>query len=293
MAPVVLVTGGTGFLGSHLCDRLVREGCVVHATSRHQVKSGNGTEFHVADFADLDAARKIVETVEPNIIFHLAGAIGAGPDIRGLVPAFESHVASTVNLLSLAALYGVKRVVLTGSLLEPIGGEPATSPYAAAKQAAYVYARMAHELYGMPVVTVRPFMTYGPAQNSSKFIPYVINRLLRCEAPEISSGNWRADWIYVTDVIEGMMAAAMADVATSNQLDLGSGKLHSLRDIAEIIRGHLETDVKVKYGAVPDRPKEPERIANISYTSKLLSWQPRVDILEGLRRTIEWYKSST
>lgn len=289
MTSTALVTGGTGFLGTHLCRRLCEQGWRVHATSRRVVTPARtGVSYYVGDAADRRTARAILDKTRPDVIFHLAGDVGGQPDISRLQPTFESHVVSALNLLSLADEFNVRRLILTGSLLEPVGSELPSSPYAAAKQASTIYARMCHRLYGTHVVVVRPFMTYGPQQKPEKLIPYVIRSYLLNKVPEISSGSWQADWIYVKDVIDGFVAAAVRSGIDGCEIDLGSGRMMTISRIVDEIRAALNVEGEPRYGAVTDRRGEPERAADIDQAYRLLNWVPRVSLREGLRETIKW-----
>src|SRR5262245_52115086 len=170
----ILITGGSGFLGSHLCRRLRELGAEVHATSRLD-RIGDGSIWWKSDMADLSAARRLLAAVKPDTIYHLAGSVGAGPDFDLVVPAYHSLLTSTVNLLVAGTEIGCRRVVLIGSCTEPFlehaNQNQGSSPYAMAKWAATGYGRMFHGLFQTPVVIVRPFMVYGPAQAPTKLIP--------------------------------------------------------------------------------------------------------------------------
>jgi len=294
MAETVLVTGGAGFLGVHLVERLLAEGCEVHATSRTERQaSSDGVTFHRADLADLETARRILQTIQPEVVFHLAGSVGAATDEALVLDTYHSHVTSTLNLLTLADDHGTRRIVLTGSLLEPTGAMDEvvpSSPYAAAKLATTLYARMFHRLYGTPVVIVRPFMTFGPGQHPQKLLPYVINCFLDGASPRLSSGDWRADWIYVGDVIDGMLSAMKTPGAEGADLDLGRGELKSTKEIVTAVHGLMRSTAPLEFGGIEDRPSAPERAADLSVPLELLSWAPRVGIEDGLRETIEWYQ---
>jgi nucleoside-diphosphate-sugar epimerase len=195
----ILITGGSGFIGHHLCRRLCDEGCEVHATSRveHRITQ-SGPIWWQADTADLSTTRQLFASVKPDIVYHLAGSVGANPSIDLVLPTYQSLLTSTINVLISATEVGCNRIILCGSFTEPLrGGDPTPwSPYAAAKWAAAGYGRMFHNLFEAPVVILQPFMVYGPVQAPTKLIPAVTLSLLRGEAPKLSSGRRRADWVY-------------------------------------------------------------------------------------------------
>ncbi|HEX4038293.1 MAG TPA: NAD(P)-dependent oxidoreductase [Acidobacteriaceae bacterium] len=292
----VLVTGASGFIGAHLCRRLHQEGAEVHAVYRSQApEDRGGFNWLQADVADWGQARRIVRETLPDIIYHLASHVKGAPDLEHVLPTFQSNLQSTVNLLTLAAETNRPRVVLTGSLAEPDvqNGELFPSaPYAAAKWASSGYGRMFHALYQVPVVIARVFMVYGPAQKDlTKLIPYVCLSLLEGKAPKISSGGRLVDWIYVSDVVDGFVRLGLASGIEGETLELGSGSLISIREIVEKVADIVQPGAKLDFGALPDRPLEPVRIATIAKTEKKIGWKPTVPLDEGLRRTVEWYRA--
>ena len=143
------------------------------------------------------------------MVFHLAGAVGASPDLELVLPTFHSLLTSTSTCWWPRREVGCRRIVFSGSLTEPVTGSGTTpqSPYAAAKWAASCYGRMFHSLYDAPVVILRPSMSYGPGQAAAKLVPSVTLSLLRGERPMLASGKARLDWVYISDVIDGFVAA--------------------------------------------------------------------------------------
>lgn len=294
----VLVTGASGFIGGPLCRRLAELGARVHGTSR-------GSElppevFHGrsrGDLADADFTLRLVDEVQPDVLFHLASHVTGSREPEVVLPTFRGNLASTVNVLLAAREAGCRRVVMAGSMEEPeprSPGEPVApppSPYAAAKWGASAYARMFHALYGLPVVTARLFMVYGPGQRDlRKLVPYVILSLLRGERASLSSGRRDVDWIYVDDVVEGLVALATASGVEGDHLDLGSGELVTVREVAEHLArlaGVAEEELGI--GELPDRPLEEVRRANPERTRERTGWAPAVPLPEGLRRTFAWY----
>ena len=290
----VLVTGASGFIGAHLCRRLVDAGAEVHALSRRP-PSGDRSPLNwwEGDVAEIELVRTLFRKIRPETIYHLASHVMGAPDLHHVLPTFRANLQSSVNLLTAAAENGCKRLVMTGSLAEP---EPSrgemfpVAPYAAAKWASSGYARMFHALYGVPAVLARVFMVYGPAQKDlSKLIPYAILSLLQGKSPAISSGERLVDWIYVDDVVEAYLALAGAPGIEGQTVEIGSGKLVSIRDIVGKVV-HLVGGMEPTFGALPDRPMEPVRIADVAQTRERIGWSPRTQLTEGLSRTVEWYK---
>jgi nucleoside-diphosphate-sugar epimerase len=290
-----LVTGASGFIGRHLCRRLEQAGAAVHAISRNrQTASSHAVRWWQGDMGDAATAQHLFSAIKPDVVFHLASHVTGSRDLAIVAPTFHSNLLSTVNLLTVATGAGCRRVVLVGSLEEPEeNGKDAIpcSPYAAAKWASTAYGRMFHNLYQTPVVIARVFMTYGPGvQDQRKLIPYVISSLLRGEAPKLMSGQRMIDWVYVEDVVDGLLAAAQAGNVEGCTVDLGSGILVPVRAVVEQIVSLLDTPVAPIFGAHADRPFEREQAADIDHTYAKLGWKSSTTLKDGLLRTIAWCK---
>jgi len=288
----VLVTGARGFIGSHLCDALRRMGAEVHAVSRG-LHSGGELRWWQANLTDIGTVRKLLTDIRPEILFHLSGHVTAAPNLEFALSTFDSHVVSTVRLLTAATEIGCKRVLLTASLTEPQGSASKvvpSSPYAAAKWTSCAYGRMFHALYQTPVTIVRPFMAYGPMQNAQKIIPYVTLSLLRGETPKLASGQWQADWIYIDDVIEGILAAACLPGVEGSTIDLGSGIMIPVREVVDQVVTLVGTSIKPAFGGLPDRPAEELRVADLVYAQDKIGWKPTTSLEKGLAQTIAWYR---
>jgi len=289
----MLVTGASGFLGLHLCRWLSEAGAETHAISRSaRTNEGNSLRWWQGDMTDIGKVRHILLETKPHVIFHLSGLVTAVSNLGLVLPTLHSLLVSTVNILTVAAETGCGRVILAASLTEPIADHneaTPNSPYAAAKWASSGYGRMFSKLYGLPVVVVRPFMTYGPGQDIRKVIPYVTISLLRGQTPKLSSGRWEADWIYIDDVIRGLLAAAQVPNVAGSTIDLGSGTLMPIRTIVQHLVDLTGSQAAPIFGALTDRPFEQVRVADLIYASKTLGWRPTVSLIEGLRRTVDWY----
>jgi nucleoside-diphosphate-sugar epimerase len=134
-------------------------------------------------------------------------------------------------------------------------------------------------------------MTYGPGQHESKIIPYVINSLLQEKTPFLSSGAWAADWIFVDDVIDGIVSAATRIGIDGCVIDLGVGMLTSIHDVVELIVKLLNTSIEPRFGALPDRPGEQSRVAETKFAKAILGWSAKTSLEIGLAATIEWHKT--
>jgi UDP-glucose 4-epimerase len=289
----VLVTGGLGFIGSALVTRLERAGAEIHTASRRPSQSSGAGRHWRVDLSHAGAVVKLVHTVKPKYTFHLASHVMGAPDLHHVLPAFQSNLQTTVNLLSALADMSCGRMITTGSLVEPDNGARTipNSPYAAAKWAASDYARMFHALYGFPVSIARVFMVFGPGQqDESKLVPYVIRCLLRGEVPKITSGKHHIDWIFVDDVVSGLIKLALAQGVDGKTVDLGSGSLITTKEFVDKICTLMKAGIQPAYGAMPDRPLEPLRIANTVESLRLIGWSAKFDLAEGLSRTIDWYR---
>lgn len=295
-AGVALVTGGVGFIGSRLCAMLADAGHAVHSASRREHPGSPRLRHWQVDLSDSAAVRQLIATVRPDYVFHLASHVMGSPDRKHILPTFHGNLQTTVNLLEALTESGCRRFVMAGSFMEPSsqdGDVTPTSPYAAAKWASAAYLRMFHSLYGVPIVTARVYMVYGPGQQDrTKLVPYAIRCLLNGEPPSISSGRRLVDWIYVDDVVEGMMRLAVAPGIEGKTVDLGSGSMISTVDFVNLICRLANPGIQPLVGALADRPMEPTGAADVARTAELIGWKPRVGLEEGLRRTVESMKNS-
>ena len=290
-----LVTGASGFIGRHLCRRLVEKDFEVHGVSRRENdEKDRGISWHQADLTSLADVEQVLASVRPELIFHLAGEVTGNRKLESILPTFQSNLASTVYIMTKAAAAGCRRFILTGSLEEPDAQAPAIppSPYAAAKWSAGGYARMFWALYELPISIARLFMVYGPAQRDlSKLVPYVILSLLRGEAPKLSSGQRPVDWIFVEDAVDGLILMADAPSIEGKTLELGSGNLVSIRQIVEEITRLMDSSVKPLFGALPERPMEQVRVADVEDSYRMIGWRPKTPLTSGLQKTIDWYSA--
>lgn len=291
----ILVTGASGFIGRHLCRHVTAPGRrVVGVSQRHPDLLPDGVVPVHADLSDPLAARALIKREKPEIIFHLASCVKGSRDIALVRPTFDANLASTVYLLEAAAEHDCARFIVTGSLEEPDEVRaPPSSPYAAAKAAATAYARMFHALYQFPAVIARVFMVYGPDQkDQKKLIPYVINSLLQNKPPTMSSGTRQVDWIYVGDVVEGLVRLANSSHVNGRTVDIGTGQLETVRGVVERLARLMGSNAPLKFDTGTDRPLEQIRTADVAATEALTGWRPTMSLDDGLQATIAWHKKA-
>lgn len=307
----VVVTGATGFIGWRLCRRLADLGAEVHAVSRldeherqrrlqfhHDPEEAGGTHvggpplhWHQGDVAEPGVADRLVRDLRPATVLHLAGFVNGARRIETVLPTFHANLASAIHLLGAATASGA-RLVLVGSLDEPehLDAIPA-SPYAASKTAATSYARMYHALFATRVVVARLFMVYGPGQpDLTKLVPYVTTSLLAGDPPRLGPGTRLADWVYVDDVVEGLVAILRHEALDGERIDLGTGTLTSVRDVVGRLHSLIAGSPPPAFGALAERPLETERVADTAPAAERLGWQAAVDLDAGLARAVEWYR---
>jgi UDP-glucose 4-epimerase len=288
----VLVTGASGFLGRHLVRRLQRVGAEVHGLTRPDAPPRSGpVAWHRADLGDADAVRAVVGEVRPAAIVHLASQVRGDRDGDLAMSMLEANTRAAVTVMTAAREEPGCRVVLAGSIEEPRGDAPPVSPYAAAKAAATGYARLFHAQDDLPVTVLRIAMVYGPDQpDVRKLVPHVCTALARGHAPSVGSGTRGVDWVYVEDVAEALVLAAVRPDAPGQVLDVGSGRAVTIAEVvAELadLAGHRGA---LGLGARGDRRDEHVHLADPDPAAEVLGWRARTPLRDGLARTLAWYR---
>jgi nucleoside-diphosphate-sugar epimerase len=293
----VLVTGSSGFIGQHLCHRLHAEGAQLVLLQREPraVPWPGARCVHVQSTERADIAATLRQA-QPDIVFHLAGFVSGDRGREAVVRAFDGNVIGSANiLLTCLTQLPRARVIFTSSLeaSNPLRDPASTgSAYGISKLMVEVLCGTLHELYSSPMFTARLGMVYGPGDaNSCRLVPAVIRAFLNRETPHLSSGRRRSDWVYIDDVIAGLLAIAAATDLPQPALDLAAGELHSVREVAELIGQLMSADTQIHFDARLDRPYEQERVADMATTRRLLQLGAATDLRTGLERTIQAYRA--
>lgn len=300
-----LVTGGAGFIGSHLVDALVADGVKVFIVD--DLSTGNranlnpGAEFFKVSIAS-PRFTKLVVTLKPEIIFHAAAQVNAPKSVRQPLADAQTNVMGTVRLIEAAAKAGVKKIVFssTGGALysdarwlpfkEEAPVEP-LSPYGIAKRAAEMYLFFAQNIYGISCVALRYANVYGPRQNAkgeAAVIATFVNGLLH-DIPVLIEGTGKntRDFVYVDDVVAANILAAQKNV--TGVFNIGTGNKTSVLTVFKILSKLTSTLVPECH--IPARPADVEHsVLNVRKAKKVLGWTPKISLKEGLKRTIEWYR---
>lgn len=307
-ARAVLVTGASGFIGSHLTRLLVGRGAEVHAVTS-SVSSiwpdrlrdlRDRVRLHEANLTDRTAMHRLARDVRPSIVFHLGAYTHVGKSWARIDECVQTNVQGTVNLLQALDAVGYDRFVnvgtseIYGAIDVPFHEDDhprPVSPYAVSKHAAEQFCRLGHSSYGWPIVRVRPFNAYGPAQSPDRIVPEVVVRGLLGQPLPMTSGDQTREFNHVEDLAEGLLAAGTAEGVDGQLINLGGGQEVAIRDLASRILALAGSEVVPDFGALPERPVEIRRMrADASRARRLLGWQPRQDLDTGLARTIEWYR---
>ncbi|MHB8468050.1 MAG: NAD-dependent epimerase/dehydratase family protein [Acidimicrobiales bacterium] len=305
----VLVTGASGFLGSHLTRQLTAEGAEVHAVTSavssvypiRLVPLRDKITLHEANLNDRSAMDALVARAQPEIIWHLGAFTHVGKSWQRVDECVQTNIQGTVNLLEALAATGYRRFVYVGTseiygAIEVPFREDAQvnpiSPYSVSKYAGERYCRMFHQGHGWPIVMVRPFNAFGPMQTPDRIVPEIIVRALRRQPLRMTTGRQTRELNYAADLVDGFVKAGVVADLEGEILNIGCGEETSMRALAELILELMGNPIEPEFGALEDRPTEIWRMyCDNSKARSLLGWTPSHTLREGLVKTIAWYET--
>jgi len=309
----VLVTGAGGFIGSHLSETLAGSGAQVRAFVHYNAqgtrgwldntKVGDQVEFFYGDICDRDSINRAVDGME--YVFHLAALIAIPYSYQVPMSFVRTNIEGTLNVLMAARKYGVARVIHT-STSEVYGSAnyipideghalQGQSPYSASKIGSDKMVEAFNLSFELPVVTVRPFNTYGPRQSSRAIIPTIISQCLNEKKVRLGNLEPTRDMTFVSDTVDGFIAAAMSPESVGKTVNLGSGAEISIGDLARMICELIgeSVDIEVENKRVRPEGSEVDRLcADNSLARTILNWEPKVSLKDGLARTISWVREN-
>ena len=304
-----LVTGGAGFIGSHIAAALVERGERVRVLDnlstghrKNLTAIEDEIEFVKGDLVDRVAVDRALDGVE--VVFHQAALASVPRSVVAPLDTNAACVTGTVNLLDAARYCGVRRVVYAGSS-SAYGDQPTpekhegllpspVSPYAAAKMAGELYCQAFTATYGLETVTIRYFNVFGPRQDPQSqyaaVIPKFITEILAGRRPTIfGDGRQSRDFTYIDNIVHGNLLAANAPAAVGKTINVACGQQYNLLQLMAAINKALGTSVEPIFAAARAGDVR-ESLADISLARQLLNYEPTVDFDEGLRRTVDYYQ---
>ncbi|HLH66919.1 MAG TPA: GDP-mannose 4,6-dehydratase [Solirubrobacteraceae bacterium] len=307
----VLVTGAGGFIGGHVVESLVRSGARVSALVRYNSRNQRGTldwidpaiagevEVHLGELRDIESVSRAIRGAE--IVLHLGAQIAIPYSYVNPRDFFEVNVLGSLNVAQACLSAGVARLVHTSTsevygsaqsvpITESHPLEP-QSPYAASKLGADKLMDSWHRSFELPVVTIRPFNTYGPRQSARAIVPTIISQALACDEIHLGSLDPRRDLTYVGDTAAALVAAATAPGVDGETIQLGTGAACSVAELLSLVGELMGRELRPVLDPARLRPPASEVALLLSDPARAraaLGWEPRVGLREGLERTIDW-----
>jgi len=311
----VLVTGAGGFIGSHLVERLLEEGCEIRAFVHYNSFNRWGwldsfpkdklkqIEIFTGDIRDTNGVRTATKGVD--IVFHLAALIGIPFSYHSPDSYVDTNIKGTLNILQACIDFNIERVLITSTSevygtakyvpIDEKHPRQGQSPYSATKIGADFIAESFYRSFNLPVVIVRPFNTYGPRQSARAVIPTIITQLLSGKDEiELGALHPTRDLVFVKDTVEGFIEIAKSDKTIGEEINIATGQEISIGDLAKKIINMVNPKAKIITRNERLRPEnsEVERLLGDNTKIKTLTnWKPKYSLDEGLRITIEWFKN--
>ena len=310
----VLVTGAAGFVGSHLVEKLAERKVRVRAFIRYNSRNSWGwlensplkknIEFCPGDIRDYQSVRKAMEGIQT--VFHLAALVGVPYSYHSPLSYIKTNVMGTYNVLEAAREAGIKKIIQTSTsevygtaqIIPMKENHPLhpQSPYAASKASADHLGLSYYASFGLPVTILRPFNIFGPRQSARAIIPTILCQALK-QRDSIKLGSLLSsrDWLYIDDAVEGFLSVKDYPESEGEIIHIGTGIEVSIKHLIQTIEHILNINLRIESDPTRIRPdnSEVQRLrADISKARRLLDWNPRSSLQQGLKETITWIKKN-
>lgn len=309
----VLVTGASGFIGSHLVEELVRRGANVRAFVKNNSSNNIGSLEKLTEdisekveivFGDIQNRENVKRAVyEMNLVFHLGALISVADSYKNPREYMDVNAIGTLNILEASREYKIEKIIIAStSEVYGNGGNKIInedfplnprSPYAASKIAAEKITESFYYSYNLPVSIIRLFNVFGPRQSIKPLIPAVINHGIRNEKIQITDLNSKRDFVYVADAVDAFIKTAESDKSNGETINIGTGTASSVKMILEILSKILEKDL-FKYVELGNLKNKDEKllICDNKKAKKLLNWEPKYSLEEGLSKSGDYFKEN-
>jgi UDP-glucose 4-epimerase len=301
----ILVTGGAGFIGSHLVNRLVQLNAKVFVIVKYNsiidsprlVKIWNKINIIEADLRNTDSVSEM-KKLNFDVVFHLAAYNHVGDSFKHVFENVNSNLLSTINLLNhgpnikklihmgTSEIYGVQKILPFNTSETP---NP-MSPYGVTKYASELFSLLKSKHTNLNLLNVRPFNTFGPFQSEKAIIPEIILKCLNNQEIKTTKGKQTREFNYVDNIIDGILFLDKKIKNSLKPINVGSNTPISIKDLVQKIHKYSHSSSKLKIGALKYRPNE---IWKMQANNKFITsqgWKPKIKFDEGLKKTIEWYK---
>lgn len=302
----VLITGIAGFIGSHLCRRLLSEEAKIHGLIEPQSNLwriqdlADDVRLVDADLKNFGEVREAIKEIKPIKIYHLAAYVDVTRSYDVMEKMIDINIKGTLNLLHALDGYSYDCFINTGTSEEY--GDNTTpfhedqipkpvSPYSASKASTTMFCTMLYKTLGVPTITLRPFLCYGPKQESTMFIPSLITKTIQGQIFEMTTGEQTREFNYVDDVVDAYVRASIAPQAIGQVINVCNGNEYKVKEVAELVLKLMNSPLKPKFGALKRRPGETLHFyGDNTRARQILGWKPTISLEEGLKMTIDWFQ---
>lgn len=303
----ILITGGTGFIGSNLTRRLLSTGAEIHLLIRRSTNLwrlrglARQPVLHYCDLLDLKQIRKIFSEMKPQLLFHFATPSGHpdSPDQR--VELISLCAIGTNHLLEASMEFSVEKFIHAGSSLEygpkdkPIKESDVAAPKifrGVAKQTATLLCQHYAQYFGLPAIVLRFFSIYGPWESPTRFIPTLLRYALSNETLPLTQFGVRHDFLFVEDAVDACLKAIEEETSPAEIFNIGSGAQWSNEEVVPLAEKITGRKLNLKIGGHPGNPPDTSHwVADITKAATVLGWRPKHTLDQGLLKTLEWMKS--
>jgi len=301
----VLITGGFGFIGSHVAKRLIDKNSQVHIitipnTDKYRLKNElDKIICHEADISNTLAINSIIEEINPDYVFHMAG-YGVNSADADSTRAINTNILGGVNIINALCKTDCRKIINMGTCAE-YGNSAANEGmppepvniYGSTKAAATIILHQIARENGLSIITFRPFGVFGEGEETHKIFSYIISNILNEKDVLLSNCRQHRDYCYVGNIVDAMIMACEREDLVNDIFNVASGESHELKYYVDLLFENMDTDRKPLYGKVDYRKTElwnPK--ANITKIKTLLNWSAEISLEEGVIQTINWYKNN-